>query len=491
MPPSGLARRRRGRRRRRAPGGRAVGARRSTARPAWVPDPPHARPRRGRRPAGRGVRRRVLLVTGRPRPTRHSRACCCSRSRSSVVFAVLLAACSPPDLGRRCGPSRAPSTGCPPATTPGASSCPATTSSAGSRRATTASRATSAAATASCADPGRARGHHADERPDAMRRRAADQARDAFGMIDCAGAARGPARDPDRGARPRRAGAGARRPRASGRAARASSWATCPRRGAGSAPTRTCSSCSRSRSRRRSATPSCTRRSRPRTAAWSSLDEAKDDFLRGVSHNLQTPLASIRGYAQQLARTPDRRLGIITEQADRLSRMVRQLLTVTRIESGALRSRLEVVPPAAACAGRGRRWARRTCRSARRRLRGLARARRPRPARPGAVGAAGQRGRLRRADADRRSRRPWSRDGRPRGHHRRPWRGRRRGGPRPAVRAVRARRARPADEGSGLGLYVSRELCRAMGGDLVLEPAAAGRGAAFTVRLPAEAAEES
>ena len=67
------------------------------------------------------------------------------------------------------------------------------------------------------------------------------------------------------------------------------------------------------------------------------LDEAKDDFLRGVSHNLQTPLASIRGYAQQLAAdTPDRRLGIITEQADRLSRMVRQLLTVSRIESGAL-----------------------------------------------------------------------------------------------------------------------------------------------------------
>ena len=40
------------------------------------------------------------------------------------------------------------------------------------------------------------------------------------------------------------------------------------------------------------------------------LDEAKDDFLRGVSHNLQTPLASIRGYAQQLATdSPDRRLG--------------------------------------------------------------------------------------------------------------------------------------------------------------------------------------
>jgi signal transduction histidine kinase len=51
--------------------------------------------------------------------------------------------------------------------------------------------------------------------------------------------------------------------------------------------------------------------------------------------------------------------------------------------------------------------------------------------------------------------------------------------------------SRRADEGSGLGLYVSRELCRAMGGDLVLEPAAAGRGAAFTVVLPGEPAEES
>jgi signal transduction histidine kinase len=74
------------------------------------------------------------------------------------------------------------------------------------------------------------------------------------------------------------------------------------------------------------------------------LDAAKDDFLRGVSHNLQTPLTSIRAYADQLGRDqPDRRLGIIAEQTDRLSRMVRQLLTVTRLESGALRPRGEVV----------------------------------------------------------------------------------------------------------------------------------------------------
>ena len=31
------------------------------------------------------------------------------------------------------------------------------------------------------------------------------------------------------------------------------------------------------------------------------LDAAKDDFLRGVSHNLQTPLTSIRAYAEQLS----------------------------------------------------------------------------------------------------------------------------------------------------------------------------------------------
>ena len=34
------------------------------------------------------------------------------------------------------------------------------------------------------------------------------------------------------------------------------------------------------------------------------LDAAKDDFLRGVSHNLQTPLTSIRAYAEQLSEAP-------------------------------------------------------------------------------------------------------------------------------------------------------------------------------------------
>jgi signal transduction histidine kinase len=49
---------------------------------------------------------------------------------------------------------------------------------------------------------------------------------------------------------------------------------------------------------------------------------------------------------------------------------------------------------------------------------------------------------------------------------------------------------RTANDGSGLGLYVSRELCRAMGGDLVLEPQLAGRGASFSVFVPGEPAED-
>ncbi|MEK6721760.1 MAG: ATP-binding protein [Chloroflexota bacterium] len=223
------------------------------------------------------------------------------------------------------------------------------------------------------------------------------------------------------------------------------------------------------------------------------LDAAKDDFLRGVSHNLQTPLTSIRAYADQLAAAqPDRRLTIIAEQSERLSRMVRQLLTVTRLESGALRPRTEVV----ALAPRVRRtwealggsetpfvlddrssgwlavvdgdqldqvlWA----------LLDNAVKYGGGTAVSVAIDTDERAGRLRLrvedrgpgvADADRdRLFGRFERGGR-QAHH----------------------------EGSGLGLYVSRELCRAMGGDLVLAPRQEGGGAVFSVLLPGETPSES
>jgi signal transduction histidine kinase len=216
------------------------------------------------------------------------------------------------------------------------------------------------------------------------------------------------------------------------------------------------------------------------------LDAAKDDFLRGVSHNLQTPLTSIRAYAEQLSRTdPDRRLAIITEQSDRLSRMVRQLLTVTRLESGALKPTAEVV----SLGSRVRKaWEAMAVEDI-----------------PFEVDDQSQ-GWLAVGDVDQLDQVLWAlldnavkygargpvdvliglTDDRLRltiADHG------------PGVAEVDRGRlfgrfergsTQNAEDGSGLGLYVARELARAMGGDLVLEPTSADRGAAFTVWLPAE-----
>jgi signal transduction histidine kinase/HAMP domain-containing protein len=223
------------------------------------------------------------------------------------------------------------------------------------------------------------------------------------------------------------------------------------------------------------------------------LDAAKDDFLRGVSHNLQTPLTSIRAIAHQLqGDRPDRRLGIIAEQSERLSRMVRQLLTVTRLESGALHPRSEVVSP-------------------------IARLRRTWEA-LGIEDVALQiedtsNGWLAVADPDQLDQVLWALLDNALKHGRRTpidvqvaavqsanrvrmtIRDRGPGVAEPDRTKLFARFARGdsavADDGSGLGLYVSRELCRAMDGDLVLEPATPAGGAAFSIYLPGEPPDEA
>jgi len=75
------------------------------------------------------------------------------------------------------------------------------------------------------------------------------------------------------------------------------------------------------------------------------------DFLRAVSHDLQTPLTSIRAVAAELraqagldeqARSD---LDLIEHQSDRLRRMVAQLLVVSRLEAGVVEPLPEVINP--------------------------------------------------------------------------------------------------------------------------------------------------
>jgi len=58
-------------------------------------------------------------------------------------------------------------------------------------------------------------------------------------------------------------------------------------------------------------------------------------------------------------------------------------------------------------------------------------------------------------------------------------------------RFSRGAAGRTSGNGSGLGLYVSRALMRGMGGDLVLDDIAPGRGATFRLTLPGEVASET
>jgi signal transduction histidine kinase len=71
------------------------------------------------------------------------------------------------------------------------------------------------------------------------------------------------------------------------------------------------------------------------------LDRLKDDFVSTVTHELRTPLTSIRAITEILLDDPDveveqrkKFLGIITKEAERLSRLINQVLDLAKIESG-------------------------------------------------------------------------------------------------------------------------------------------------------------
>ena len=222
------------------------------------------------------------------------------------------------------------------------------------------------------------------------------------------------------------------------------------------------------------------------------LAAVQADFLRGVTHDLQTPLTSIGALATELRAddgVPDRARGdldSITHQAERLRRMVGQLLVASRLEAGVLTPQQEVFAVAPLVE---RTWA-------------ALRADRPFTL---TVGGAPH---LAVADPDRLEQVLWalfdnavkySPAGSPIEVHIEPQ------GNQLAIavsdtgigmddvtrdrafeqffRSTDARRMAP--DGSGVGLYAAGGLMALMGGSLSIETQL-GRGSAFTLRVPAE-----
>jgi signal transduction histidine kinase len=71
------------------------------------------------------------------------------------------------------------------------------------------------------------------------------------------------------------------------------------------------------------------------------LDRLKDDFISTVTHELRTPLTSIRALSEMLHDDPElelpdrvRFLGIIVTEAERLTRLINQILDLAKLESG-------------------------------------------------------------------------------------------------------------------------------------------------------------
>ena len=79
-----------------------------------------------------------------------------------------------------------------------------------------------------------------------------------------------------------------------------------------------------------------------RVAVMERIDEQRSALLRSVSHDLRTPLATIRAVASDLragtdfdSSTRDDLLELVGEEAERLDRIVENLLSLSRIEAGA------------------------------------------------------------------------------------------------------------------------------------------------------------
>jgi signal transduction histidine kinase len=80
---------------------------------------------------------------------------------------------------------------------------------------------------------------------------------------------------------------------------------------------------------------------RAANARLQELDRLKDDFVSTVTHELRTPLTSMRAFAEILLDNPDlpeaereRFLRIVIEEVARLTRLINQVLDLSKLESG-------------------------------------------------------------------------------------------------------------------------------------------------------------
>lgn len=76
--------------------------------------------------------------------------------------------------------------------------------------------------------------------------------------------------------------------------------------------------------------------------ALRETDRLKDALLASVSHDLRTPLTTIKAMAHDLRPLGDERSEIIEQEADRLNRFVADLLDLSRLKAGALPLRVEL-----------------------------------------------------------------------------------------------------------------------------------------------------
>jgi two-component system sensor histidine kinase KdpD len=90
-----------------------------------------------------------------------------------------------------------------------------------------------------------------------------------------------------------------------------------------------------------------------RTELLERVDELRAQLIGAVSHDLRTPLASVKTAVSALRHTTtgaldehdrDELLALIEERADALDRLVTNLLDMTRIRSGTLELRRAIVP---------------------------------------------------------------------------------------------------------------------------------------------------